>query len=269
MQIEEYHSHPALGSSLLSVLLKNAKIFKRVRDRGFNISNKNLDIGSALHCFVLEPEKFDDYFMVVPDINKRTKEGKKIIEEFSKQKKTLLTKEDFAIVKQMSQKLGELKKMRHWLKIGEAEKSFFGEYNGVEIKCRPDLLVKTSKGYLVIDLKTTATEATPQNFAKSSANFLYYLQEAVYREVLKQNDIEVIKFLFAYVSKQEVSGAIYCEHDYIALEEGETLLQKAIQKYRFCNENNIWKEEKFDFETNSFEKINTISLPTYAFYQFL
>ena len=184
--------------------------------------------------------------------------------------KIILTSIEYDLLLQMKQKALALKNLEKWLSVGAKEKSFFGEIEGVGIKCRPDLLVKLKSGkYIVVDLKTMGGEATPEEFMKSSANYLYYLQEAVYREVLAQNGIEVAEFLFAGVSRKEYSGAAYFKHDYIALEQGQELLRKALFKFKWCSEHNEWQEGKFDFVYGGFSSINEVSLPTYAFYQFL
>jgi len=270
MTNKEYHSDKSLGASLLKEVLLNAKKFKQLWDGELKIESKNLDIGSALHKIVLEPESFEEEFAVMPEINRRTKAGKEEYQKFLDKNdgKIILTKEDFELVNSMRKKLFKLPNFTKWLNVGVAEKSFFTEIDGVGIKCRPDLLVKTKKGYVVIDLKTMSGEATADNFAKTSANFLYHLQEAVYRRVLEDNGLKVINFIFAGVSKLDYSGAGYFEHDYTALELGEDLLQKALFKFKWCLENNEWKEGRFDFANGGFEKISTITLPNYAWYQF-
>lgn len=268
MTIQEYHENKSLGSSLLATLLKNARLFYQIYKEGFKIESKELSIGSALHKLVLEPESFEEEFAILPDINKRTKAGKEAYELFLKENenKIILSNDDFELIKQMKNKLFKLENFNIFIENGIKEQSFFAEIDGVGLKCRPDLLVKTEKGYIVIDLKTSKSEATPDNFAKSSVNFLYPLQEVVYREVLKQNNINVIDFIFAYVSKVEYSEAIYCRHSYDALDWGSDLLNKALFKFKWCLENNIWEEGQFDFINGGFEKVSTISLPNYAYY---
>jgi len=316
MNIKEYHAHKALGSTSLKEILQNAKKFKLMQDGELEIKGKALDIGQALHTVVLEPELFDEEF-VVTDIkvtdkikelaeldnlevypaecltpsgavasNKKAKEILATLNENltyvtpieasqiqfyrNNKDKIALSEEDLELVHTLKDKLMKLKNFEKWLEAGVKEQSFFGEIDGVEVKCRPDLMVKLADGtYLVIDLKTTTADAIADAFVKTSANFLYYLQEAHYREVLAQNGIEVSKFIFAVTSKLEWAGAGYFTHDYIALEQGQELLRKAIQKYKYCLANDIWLEDRFDFTENKFEAINEVSLPAYSFYQFI
>jgi hypothetical protein len=182
--------------------------------------------------------------------------------------KEIITQEDYQEILVLKEKILSLENFKIWLDNGVAEQSFFGKIDGVEVKCRPDLLVKTKAGYIVIDLKTMGGEATPEEFAKKSGNYNYFLQEALYREVLRQNGIKVIKFLFAGVSKLEWSGAGYFEHDLTALDLGKDLLQKALFKYKWCKENDIWEEGQFDFINGGFFKINEVILPNYIFYKY-
>jgi len=270
MTNKEYHENKSLGASLLKEVLLNAKKFKQLWDGELKIESKNLDIGSALHKLALEPESFEEEFAVAPIVNKRTKAGKEAWENFIKENdgKIILSAEDMNLVENMKAKLLKLPNFKKWLEVGVAEKSFFTEIDGVGMKCRPDLLVKTKKGYVVIDLKTMSGEATPDNFAKTSANYLYHLQEAVYRRVLEDNGLNIIDFIFAGVSKLEYSEAGYFRHDYTALDLGKDLLDKAIFKFKWCLEHDEWKEGRFDFVNGGFEKISTIVLPNYAWYQF-
>jgi len=312
---KEYHSSKALGSTMLSVLLQNARKFKLLQDGELEFKTPAMKIGSALHKLVLEPNEFEDEFVVgdfkIPTKIKElaengedvevypnevltpsgavstSKKAKEIIEKLdnnilyitpkenelielykSVKDKTILTFEDMEQVEELARKILELPKLKEWVKNGAKEKSFFGEIDGVEVKCRPDLLVKTKKGYIVVDLKTMGGEATSETFAKSSASYLYPLQEALYTEVLKQNGIIVDKFIFAGVSKLEYSNAGYFEHDIQAKQYGEDLLKKAIFKCKWCSENNIWEEGNFDFMQGGFSVINDVILPNYVYYKF-
>ena len=182
--------------------------------------------------------------------------------------KIIITQEERELLDQMKEKLLHLDKFQEWLDKGVKERSFFGEIDGVPMKCRPDLLVKLKNGkWLVVDIKTTNGEATPEQFSKSSADYMYYVGDYLYREVMRQNGYEVAEFVYAIVSKKDYSGAIYCEHDYTAIELGEDAVRKAVFKYKWCQEHDMWLEGKFDFVNGGFERISVVSLPNWAFYR--
>lgn len=44
--------------------------------------SKALLLGSAFHCFFLEPEEFDKRFIWIPKVDRRTTEGKKVYQEY-------------------------------------------------------------------------------------------------------------------------------------------------------------------------------------------
>ena len=318
MSNKEYHKNEAMGSTMLSTILKNAKKAKMIMDGDYQMSFKSLKIGSALHKIVLEPNEFQDEFAISGDIKiskkiqdlyedldkfgfkiypdecltpsgalASNKKAKEIIESLEKgyiyitpkekqefyelkqmQGKEILNITEYNEVLNLKEKLFRLKRFKEYVENGIKEKSFFGEIDGVKVKCRPDLLVKTKKGYLVFDLKTSGKEATSEDFAKSSAEYLYPLQESLYRKVLEQNGIKVDRFIFAVVSKVEYSGAGYYEHDITAKEFGDDILQKALFKYKWCRDNDEWKENNFNFVSGGFEDINTIILPNYVYYKF-
>ena len=182
--------------------------------------------------------------------------------------KIVITQEERELLNDMKEKLLQLDKFTEWLNKGAKERSFFGEIDGVQVKCRPDLLVKLKGGkWLVVDIKTTSGEATPEQFAKASADYMYYVGDYLYREVMRQNGYEVAEFVYAIVSKKEYSGAIYCEHDYTAIELGEDAVRKAIFKYKWCQEHDTWLEGKFDFINGGFERISVVPLPNWVFYK--
>ena len=314
---KEYHENKAMGSTMLSMMLQNAKKAKMIMDGDYKMNFKALKIGSALHKIVLEKESFDDEFIVgnlrVSDrikelaefANKKgynlypyevltpsgglssSKKAKEILttlddniiyltpneekelSQLNKAKdKEILSYDDYTEIIELKDKILSLPKLKEWIKAGVSEKSFFGEIDGVKVKCRPDLLVKTKSGYIVIDLKTTGKEATSEEFAKSSASFLYPLQEALYKEVLRQNGIYVEKFIFAVVSKLEYSSAGYFEHDITAKEFGAEILKKAIFKYKWCLKNEEFEEGNFDFVYGGFTAINEVVLPNYIYYKY-
>lgn len=151
------------------------------------------------------------------------------------------------------------------------EKTFYGVIDGIEIQIRPDLLVNLSKQHkvwFVVDLKT-ANDATMSMFAQQSSKFYYDIQEYVYREVLRQNGIDVKDFRFCVAGKSEASRSAYYQLDSEDIEDAGQMVKQIIKKYKWCKENDIWEEGKFDYQRLRFEPTATVKLPTYRKFQLI
>jgi len=302
----EYRSHPALGSTDVKTILSNAKKFNAIRTGEHQENKDAFRTGRAFHSLLLEPERFFEdnvvtkvnsdrlsgifernNYVVAPCKGKTAKVYKDLVEqhpdkdvviepdasrmEFMKEHagKTFISPDEMEVVESLVVKIQNLQGMSRYLKEGTREQSFFGEIEGVPVKCRIDLFVKSkdSDQVIIFDPKSTAKENTPEVFVKSSANFSYYIQEWLYTEILKQNGFDVKDYIFIQASSLPYSGASYYKHDYIAMERAEEEVKRALQKYKFCKETGKWSEDKFDFNENKFEIVNEIQLPNYIFYR--
>ena len=151
------------------------------------------------------------------------------------------------------------------------ERTFYGEIEGVRVQVRPDLLMnlgKTRPVWFCVDLKT-AEDATMDTFMRQSAKFFYDLQEWVYREVLRQNGINVVDFRFLITGKSDSSGSEYYKVFSEDVHDAGKVVKKAISKYKYCRDNNIWQEGKFDFDKMRFKDVTTIRIPTYRQFQLI
>ena len=74
-----YDDKEHVTNSMLSWLKQSPAYFKSQIDKK-SVPTDAMTFGSAFHCAVLEPDKFDDLYYVIPKLDKRTKAGK---EEFA------------------------------------------------------------------------------------------------------------------------------------------------------------------------------------------
>lgn len=148
------------------------------------------------------------------------------------------------------------------------EKTFYGKINGVDVQVRPDILINLGLKndiWFVIDLKTLEV-ATPNMFVKQGGAFFWDMQEQFYLEVLAQNGINVKAFYFNCAGKKEFSGAGFYEWGISTKDEAKKVVQAGINKYKYCVENNIFLESKFDYVKKQFEAITTLDVPVYRQY---
>lgn len=256
MTNDEYHAHPALGSSNLKQILKNPYVFAMGLKQE---QTQAMVIGSAVHKLVLEADDFYKEFAIMPDFNLRTNEGKnlKAMFEMDNVGKTVIKQSDYDLA--VSCAGAVRKEAEQFLVGGVAEKAFFAELEGVQVKCKPDYYIE-SLG-IVVDLKVVQ-DASPDGFVKQCANFGYYLQQALYTHVLRENGKEVNNFLFVAVEKDELNMVGMYELDYVAAEFGLGEARRAIEIYKNIEQ---YKQPVYK-DTTDGQIIQTLTLPNWVYY---
>lgn len=143
-----------------------------------------MNIGSAFHTMLLEPELFDSEYAIMPDINRRTKEGKEQYQQFldDSQGKAILTQEQHEKVTQMAFCVKRHEIVTTLLDEAVFEKSIYWTDNdtGIQFKARPDIW----SAKMIVDLKTTA-DASPYKLQRSALDYGYYLQAGMFFEGCK------------------------------------------------------------------------------------
>ena len=233
---------------------------------------------------VVETRENSKKEIVIADTIDTLKEKIEVLKQ--KSEKTIVTKAQVDIAKSTAEKaLNSMftievgmktllkAKLRDVLQLDTCyvEKTFYGVIDGVEMQVRPDILVnlsKESKLWFVIDLKT-AEDATMKMFAQQSSKFFYDIQEYIYREILRQNGIIVKDFRFCVAGKKETSRSAYYQLHEEDIEDAGKMVSQILKKYKWCLENDIWEEGKFDYHRLRFEPTATIKLPTYRKFQMI
>lgn len=239
----EYHNREELSASDLKLLFTDPYAFKMgIRKE----RTKAMDLGSAIHCLILEPAKFDRDFFIV--------EGNKTEKVRAENEgKTLLNLEEFALATACAESVLN-SDIGTFFKNGVAENSFFGEAFGIKCKCRPDYYLKEAG--LILDLKTTITGGSDsKTFSKNCLNLQYHMQARLYKEILQAEH-----FLFVVVEKEAPFRIGVFELGQESMEKAERDIMKAIDNY-----NNLDKFDQIRKDSEG-EVIQRIELPPYAFF---
>jgi len=221
-------------------------------------STKALSFGRALHCAVLEPERFMREYVVAPDFGDcRKRENKLARDAWTKDHRDCVVIRNAEGVAQ----LGMIRSMvRHPLVAslfdgGTAEVSarWTDATTGVKCKCRvdhyrPDLAT-------AIDVKS-AEDARREAFQRSVWNYGYHRQDAFYSEGLRTLGAPVANFLFVVVEKSPPHAIAIYQLDEEArrrgLEENEDLLKSMAR----CIARDDWPAYP--------ETLQTLELPRWA-----
>lgn len=74
---EEYHAGPGVSKSQLDQIAESPATYIWAKNAPLDQEKlKAFDMGSAIHCLLLEPDEFESRFIIAPPFNRRTNAGK-------------------------------------------------------------------------------------------------------------------------------------------------------------------------------------------------
>lgn len=202
ISIEDYHGGPGLSSSSIKMAAKALRLHKAYESGEIQKEDTEATIiGSAVHCAVLEPDKFDDIYAIIPnDVKKPTSAQLTAKKPAQKTIDLIAWWDDFNQENQGKLQIKESER-DDALRIRDAvyshpeAKEYFFDYKtevsgwyldqdfehgeGTNMLCRyrPDL---RSNDYIV-DLKT-CVDASKSAFMKTIGNYGYHISAAHYLE---------------------------------------------------------------------------------------
>ena len=143
---------------------------------------------------VLEPEQFENEFVIGPKFDRRTKAGKEEAAawEAANQGKIIIDEDMLQGAKRIANNLRGLSSyqlMQDHYGMAEASIFFTDPVYGLNLRIRPDYHIVPCEAFpngLQFDVKTT-TDARPFKFMRSCADFGYDISAAMYREGFQQH----------------------------------------------------------------------------------
>ena len=197
LDYETYASIPAWRSHDLTTLIKCPYTWKH--QRPMTESTALLE-GRVQHTVFLEHEKFDDEFVIAPDLDRRTKSGK---EEYNTWLDTVgdrraIKRDLYDICMERREVVEEyIPTTDH-----QVELTVCFVWAGQHCKARLDWYTGTD----VWDLKT-CRDASPRGFRSAINNFRYYQQAAYYLTACKAVGLRADKFYF--LAQEKVHPYLY------------------------------------------------------------
>jgi exodeoxyribonuclease VIII len=252
-----YHALDAVGKSDLDLIARSPAHWKHaVREE-----TAAMRFGSAVHCAVLEPERFETEYVCAPNLDKRTKAGKDAFAEFQAKHdgKTALEINEYTSIGVLAHTVRTHPRVAQFLASGQPEVSALWKDEEFQVRCRARFDWMTPDGWL-IDLKTT-TDASPAAFARSCASFRYHVQAAWYLDGYPQasgGDLP-LGFIFIAVEKTAPYGIALYELDADAVELGRQLARRDLARYA--------NARTFDQWPGYPDAIQPLSLPRWAMNQ--
>lgn len=223
--IEAYHANPAISHSKLECYRRRpALYFKKYVAKTLPQPEETgaFRLGSAVHCAILEEHQFCKRYVLRPDCDRRTKEGKIQFAEFSAEHagKTLLDADEMAQVKAMREAVAAHPIASQLLYDGQAEMTWRkAQANALgALQCRTDWFsslgceVSEFQPY-ALDIKTVESLDSDafRNFERAAFSYGYHRQAGFYLPLI--NEIfqwAVSRMYYVAVEKCEPYGvAVY------------------------------------------------------------
>ena len=201
-----------------------------------------LIFGQMVHKLVLEPETFGDEFVIMPECDRRTKEGKAIWQDFLQGAgdRTPIKAEDYEKALGMRNALMGNDLIVKLLS-GKHEVPLFwtDELTGEVCKVRLDCFTPLSNGAVVIDYKTTS-DASTESFMRSAINYGYDFQAAMYSEAVKRTMDKDVVFYFIAQEKDPPYAFNVLAADDRLVRRGYDTFRELLGIYHECKVTGNW-----------------------------
>lgn len=199
-------------------------------------------LGTAIHAAVLEPERFATDFMVRPDCDRRTKEGKAIYAEFMEMlgDRQEITVADQETALRIAERVRSSKLWHLFSSDGyqtEVSAYWTDKATGVRCRMRPDAV--PAKQLFLIDLKS-CSNADDTKFRNSAWDFGYHVSAAWYVDGWRAATGEKRDYIFAAFEKEEPHACAWFYADDELLEAGRVEYRRLLKIYAKCLAADEW-----------------------------
>ena len=248
--IQKYFGNTsALSASMLNTFLRSRKLYWAkyiAKTMPESPRSATLDLGTACHIAVLEPDTLNDRVTVAPDVDRRSKKGREEFAAFQEASKGLLilTADQWDTVQRVRDAVQQSPvPARLFNSEGPVETPIYWVDDESWVHCRalPDKWVP-GEG-TVIDLKTTS-DATPHGFARSITKYAYHLQAAHYLAATGGT-----RFVWVVVETAPPFEVRTYELDPASLERAAAIRAGAIEALQECETSGNWGQICTQIET--------------------
>jgi len=263
--IQVYHATNAISHSKLEMYRRRPQLYyRRVVQKSIPQPEPTsaFKLGSAVHCMVLETHEFENRYVLKPDFDRRTKEGKQLYSDFIDKhlNKTVLDIDDMDCTKNMANAVYNHELSKILLSEGFPELTWRVPQPNLlsALQCRTDWYnpkgceLTNGRPYIV-DLKTVESLDSDafRNFERAVFSFGYHRQAGFYLPLITETGNPVYDFFFIAVEKNEPFGvAVYRLSD-SAISKGQDETLQDLRALKLCYETSNWpniENKIFDLE---------------------
>jgi hypothetical protein len=234
----EYRALPLLNHSNLKNFIRSPWHYKNPKEIE---PTEPMKQGSALHCLFLEGQtEFNKKFIVMPDVDGRTTEGKAIKKRFEEecQGKTVIKHDTHQNVLNMYQALINHPALSDLIgdwAMAQRECVMLGEIAGVKCKAKVDIFHDGR----IWDVKTTS-DASMNHMKREIADRCYHTQGGFYTTLANAVTGSVLPTEFSIIAVESAQpfgiNVIHFDQDLIA--KCQKIVENRVIELKFCEEHN-------------------------------
>lgn len=236
----EYHRWPAASQSLLKIMRDRSPAHARWQMLNPTEPTPAMQFGTALHMAVLQPELFDQEYVVAPDVDRRTKAGRAVWEDLLEtyDADSILKADEMQRIQAMRESIMANPTARALID-GERELSALWNDKDTGVLCKARFDVVNRRAGAIVDLKTT-NDASPSKFPRSIYDYGYYIQAAHYLAGALTLGLDVDLFAIVAIEKEPPYAVAVYQIEDQALVAGEDELRQLLSTYARCQETGEW-----------------------------
>ena len=238
MTEQEYRQHPGINKSTLWKLRKSPAHYKWALEHPRQ-DTPALKFGRAVHMAVLQPKEFTAHYTVMPQFDRRTREGKEAYQRFLEQTDGMeyISEDDYETICGIYDSVRTDSNVAELLKRTRKEVSVFWKDSatGLECKCRMDAMRKG----LVLDLKS-CMDASTNTFMKDAIRYGYDVQCAHYLRGHKARYKTDAEWFFVAVEKTPPYAVNVIKASDGFIDRGTWQLIDLMDKLKECIDTNEW-----------------------------
>jgi len=263
MDEKSYRSHPGLSYSELKLLWGGVPAECRAYREEEQKPIKALDFGTLTHFFVIEKERFieGEAYHIIPEEypSADEKTGKVTMKKWTGQANYCkdwkkdhadlpcipatgeLSLETIVNMRASMQAMPEVSETLSW--VHDSEVAVFAEcpLTGQQLKCRIDWLGGKAGGTrAIVDFKTSQDST---RFERDIVTFGYWIQDQMYRRILKLNGVEA-DFFFVPITKTFPHCVRIGKIDEQARARNDQRLDELLEFYSACSRVDYWPSFK-------------------------
>ena len=235
---DQYHAWEACSSTALRALMRSSPAHAKVGL--LDSDSPSLRLGTAVHTSILEPHRFASEIRVEPKVDRRTKEGKALWESFEMSMmpgQTRISEDQLIVAKAIQDTVWSSKAACGLLdEAAHREYSVVAEVEGVLCKARCD----GYGGGLILDVKTTSSLASKDEFQATVFRYGYAVQAQLYRMVLNRAGLKADRFAWIVCETNAPHGVACYSVDAELLDSFEPLVVSALHRWADCEHTQSW-----------------------------